>query len=92
MTQQRDQVISDSKVVTLGAPDFIVTEFERDRQPVPPSEGEPDREWLHHVLGGDTIRGGGNLLFDGAGEFTPTGSQQVGEFVDVVVEGDLGRS
>jgi hypothetical protein len=40
--EQRDQVIGDSKVVTLGAPDFIVTEFERDRQPVPPSEGEPD--------------------------------------------------
>jgi hypothetical protein len=78
--------------VSLGAPDFIVTEFERNRQPVPPSESEADREWLHHVLGWDTVRGGGILLFNGASESAPTVGQQVGEFVDVVVEGDLGWS
>jgi len=63
--EQPDQVVGDPEVVTFGAPDLIVTEFERDRQPVPPSEREPDREWLHHVLNGDTVRGGGILLFDG---------------------------
>ena len=90
--EQRDQIVGDPEVVTLGAPDFVVTKFECDCQPVPPSEGETDREWLHHVLGGHILRGGGILLFDGAGESTPTGGQQVGEFVDVVVERDLGRS
>ena len=40
--EQRDQVICEPEVVTFGAPVFIVPEYERDREPVPPSEGEPD--------------------------------------------------
>ncbi len=40
--EQRDQVTCEPEVVTFGAPVFIVPEFERDREPVPPSEGEPD--------------------------------------------------
>ena len=40
--EQRDQVVGDPEVVMFGAPNLVVTEFERDRQPVPPSEREPD--------------------------------------------------
>ena len=74
----------------LGAADLVVSEFERNGEPVPPEIEEPDLEWLHHVLLGDTLRLGGRELFERSGESAPSSVETPGESVEVVIEGEIG--
>jgi len=88
--EQRHDVVRDSELVLLGVADLVVSQFERNGEPVPPEVQEPDLERLHHVLLRDSLWRGGWELFERSGESAPSDVETSGEFVEVAIECEIG--